>query len=79
MTTLEKLRARAHSGQAVSLLRTRKGAKYCATVTRGRIHFVRGADDRFAFAPDGEGAAIGFSVEDVLAISRTGDRLTLRP
>lgn len=77
-TTLEKLQGRAYSGQTVSLLTSRKGSKYSAAVTRGKIHFVGGTKDHFAFAPDGEGAAVGFTADDVLAISRNGDRISLK-
>ena len=70
LTTEEKLRARAASGQPVQLMTTTGGA----CLRRGTIqHRPSG---RWAFV--GESVAIEFDASDVLGASRTGDRLTLR-
>ncbi len=73
MTTLEKLQGRVYSGQMVTLLATAGGA----TLRRGWLHFRGHSDRRFTFVCEAD-TTTTFAAEDVIGISRTGDKITIK-
>jgi len=73
MTVRERLLSRAYAGQQVQLMRTAGGAR----VRRGHLHFLGHGDSRFVFVCEND-TTVTFSAEDVVGISKTGSRITIK-
>ena len=73
MTVNERLISRVYSGQPVSLMCTTGGAR----IRRGHLHFLGHGDSRFVFVCESD-TTVTFSAEDVVGISKTGNRITIK-
>ena len=72
-TVLERLQGRVYSGQQVQMMTTDGGAR----VQRGHLHFLGHGDSRFVFVCEND-ATVTFSAVDVIGISKTGSRITIK-